>query len=450
MPPPSTWAELHGARVAVWGLGVEGRATVDRLLAMGVTPQLVDDEPTVSSLRDLPVLATAAGGDVVLRQAEVVVKSPGISRYRADVVALAAAGVHVVGGVGLWLAETDPARVVGITGTKGKSTTASIVGHLLRRLGHECFVGGNLGLPPFSLEAGTDHELWVVELSSYQTTDLTSAPSVVVVTSLHPDHLNWHGGDVEQYYRDKLSVCTRPGARVTVADGTSEELRARRDQLGSNVRWVDPPADPARAWSHELGLRGAHNVRNAELARVAIAELGIDAAADDTAMAEAARGFESLPSRLTSIGTRHGIEFVDDSLSTNVLPTIAAVEAFAGRPLALIVGGYDRGIDYAELAGALVARTAPTYVIGIPDSGPRIVAAVDAAVGGTPRAALVETQVVDSLAAATTAGFHRLLADGAHGDGVVLLSPAAASFGHFGSYRERAASFHDAFAACAD
>ena len=213
------------------------------------------------------------------------------------------------------------------------------------------------------------------------------------------------------------------------------------------MRWVEPPADPAHAWSHELGLRGAHNVRNAELARVAIEELGIDAATDDAAMTQAARGFESLPSRLTSIGTLHGVEFVDDSLSTNVLPTIAAIDAFAGRPLALIVGGYDRGIDYAELAAALAARDAPTFVIGIPDSGSRIIAAVDAAAAAAGGAANVpiETLLADTLAAATQAGFRRVW-----GDGVVLLSPAAASFGHFGSYRERAASFHDAFAACAD
>jgi UDP-N-acetylmuramoylalanine--D-glutamate ligase len=444
MPRPSTWADLRDARVAVWGLGVEGRATVDRLLALGVTPQLVDDEATVTSFRELPVHATAAGGAELLRQAEVVVKGPGISRYRADVVALVDRGVHVVGGVGLWLAEVDPERVVGITGTKGKSTTASIVGHLLRRLGHDCFVGGNLGLPPFALDAGTAHDYWVVELSSYQTTDLTSAPAVVVVTSLHPDHLNWHGGDVEQYYRDKLSVCTAPGARVTVADATSAELRERRPQLGSNVHWVSAPADPALAWSHELGLRGAHNVRNAELARVALVELGIEAASDDAAMAAAARGFESLPSRLASIGTIDGVEFVDDSLSTNVLPTVVAVEAFAGRPLALIVGGYDRGIDYGELASIVNARSAPTFVIGIPDNGKRIVDAVRESAGSATESR-VETALADSLAAATQLGFGRV-----RGDGVVLLSPAAASFGRFGSYRERAASFREAFAACGE
>src|SRR5690606_25520669 len=123
-------------------------------------------------------------------------------------------------------------------------------------LGRDCFVGGNIGAPPFALDAGEQHDVWVVEVSSYQATDLTVAPPVVAVTSLNPDHLNWHADSVDRYYRDKLSLCRLPGAQVTVADGTSAELRARRDLLGPEVRWVAPPADPDHAWSRALGLRG--------------------------------------------------------------------------------------------------------------------------------------------------------------------------------------------------
>ena len=223
MPPRLGWADLRGARVAVWGLGVEGRAALERLTAMGVTPVLVDDKPPAGAHEGLPVLATGDGGLEALRRAEIVVKSPGISRYRDDVRGLVEDGVAVVGGVGLWLEDVDRDRVVLITGTKGKSTTTSIVGHLLRRLGEDCFVGGNLGSPPFALDAGAYHDRWVVELSSYQSTDLAVAPPVVAVTSLHPDHLNWHEGSVERYYRDKLSVCRLPGP--------SRSRRARSSSL---------------------------------------------------------------------------------------------------------------------------------------------------------------------------------------------------------------------------
>jgi UDP-N-acetylmuramoylalanine-D-glutamate ligase len=142
-----------------------------------------------------------------------------------------------------------------------------------------------------------------------------------------------------------------------------------------------------------------------------------------------------LPSRLTVVGTVAGIEFVDDSLSTNVLPTIAAVESFGERPLALVVGGFDRGIAYDELAQMLSTRHHPTLVIGIPDNGGDIVDVVRSAVRGPQ----VECATADSVESATATGFEWLRQRAL--TGVVLLSPAAASFGRFGNYRERSAAF---------
>ncbi len=318
------------------------------------------------------VVATEHGGIDELARCDVVVKAPGISRYRPDVVSLQIAGVPIAGGLGLWLhdraagAELD--RVVAITGTKGKSTTASVLGHLLTRLGRRTVVGGNLGTPPWDPAAPTDTERWVIEVSSYQATDLPVSPPVVAVTSLHADHLDWHG-TLDRYVADKLSVCSQPGAELTVAADTPE-LRAWVEQLGPRVEWVAAPPDGG--WAGALGLLGGHNLRNAEVARVCLEALGEPAAADPAALADLASGFAPLPSRLAVIATLDGVDFVDDSLSTNVLPTVAAVEAFADRPVALLVGGFDRGIDYAPLAAPLRARIEPTVVFTLPDNGPRI------------------------------------------------------------------------------
>ena len=128
-----------------------------------------------------------------------------------------------------------------------------------------------------------------------------------------------------------------------------------------------------------LGLPGRHNRRNALIARRCLIALGVPGAADAAALRAAAAGYQPLPSRLTPVGTVGGVTFVDDSLSTNVLPTLAALDAFPGRRIALIVGGHDRGIDYAPLAAAVVTREAPTYVLTLPDSGPRIRAQIQAA-----------------------------------------------------------------------
>ena len=216
-----SWSELRGHRVGLWGLGTEGRASLRKLRALGVEPVIVDDSPSPDPET---ILATATGGADALARCEVVVKSPGISRHRPEVAALEADGVAVVGGLGLWLEEVDRSRVVCVTGTKGKSTTTSIMAHLATGLGLATFAGGNLGLPPYDPDAPTDADLYVIETSSYQATDVASSPPIVAVTSLHPDHLDWHG-DESTYIADKLSLCTQPGARLTVADATSPLAR---------------------------------------------------------------------------------------------------------------------------------------------------------------------------------------------------------------------------------
>jgi UDP-N-acetylmuramoyl-L-alanine---L-glutamate ligase len=165
--------------------------------------------------------------------------------------------------------------------------------------------------------------------------------------------------------------------------------------------------------------------------------------ADDAWLRRAADGFTPLPSRLTTVGTVDGVTFVDDSLSTNVLPTLAALDAFPGRPVALIVGGQDRGIDYAPLGQGVRDREDPTLVLTLPDSGPRISAAFTAVGTARDRGFAGVTDCPD-LDTAVAAGFAW-----ARPDGVVLLSPAAPSFGHFRDYRDRGDQFAAAMRACA-
>jgi UDP-N-acetylmuramoyl-L-alanine---L-glutamate ligase len=198
------------------------------------------------------------------------------------------------------------------------------------------------------------------------------------------------------------------------------------------VEWVRETDEPAADWMQNLGLPGRHNRRNALIARRCLVALGVPGAGDDAALRAAAAGYRPLPSRLTPIGTVKGVTFVDDSLSTNVLPTLAALDAFPGRRIALIVGGHDRGIDYAPLAAGVLARQAPTLVLTLPDSGPRIRAAIEAASAQQP------ANVTDcpDLEAAVAAGFAW-----AQPDGVVLLSPAAPSFGRFRDYSDRSEAF---------
>jgi UDP-N-acetylmuramoyl-L-alanine---L-glutamate ligase len=464
--PRLGWSDLSGARVGIWGLGREGGASLRKLRALGVEPVLVDDSPKPGD--EQGVLATADGGLDALAACEIVIKTPGISRYRPEADHLRSAGAILVGGLGLWMQEADRNRVVCVTGTKGKSTTSSIIGHLLAGLGYKAMVGGNIGAAPYDpLQAG-EYDYWVIEVSSYTATDLASTPPVTAVTSLHPDHLPWHGG-VERYYRDKLSACAQPGAELTVANGDSGLIRDRASLLAPRIEWVSEVDEPGATWLDPLGLPGQHNRRNALIARRVLAALGNAAAdrdlaaraADDASLRQAAGGFTPLPSRLTTVGTVDGVTFVDDSLSTNVLPTLAALDAFPGRRVALIVGGQDRGIDYAPLAQAVRARKGPTLVLTLPDSGPRISAAFTASTAFTAFTAFTASTASTAAGTARDQGFAGVtdcpdldaaVAAGfewARPDGVVLLSPAAPSFGHFRDYRDRGDQFAAAMRACA-
>jgi UDP-N-acetylmuramoylalanine--D-glutamate ligase len=445
--PKLGWSDLAGARVGVWGLGKEGHASLRKLRALGVEPVLVDDNPGA----DNGVIATADGGLAALAACEVVIKTPGISPYTPEADGLRHAGVTLVGGLGLWMNEADPAKVVYVTGTKGKSTTSSIIGHLLRGFGYQALVGGNFGAAPYDPDHDNGgYDYWVIEVSSYTATDLAVTPPVTAVTSLHPDHLPWHGS-VERYYADKLSAAAQPGADLTVANGDSELLRERASLLGPKIHWVSETDDPGAAWIDHLGLPGRHNRRNALIAREVLRALGTAAsdehlrrqADDDGQLAIAAAGFTPLPSRLTPVGTVDGVTFIDDSLSTNVLPTLAALDAFPGRRVALIVGGQDRGIDYAPLARDVRGRVEPTTVLTLPDSGPRITAAFTATAtpGDGGFAGIADCKDLDDAVARAFAW--------ARPDGVVLLSPAAPSFGHFRDYRDRGDHFAAAMRALA-
>jgi UDP-N-acetylmuramoylalanine--D-glutamate ligase len=420
----SGWSGLTGQRIGVWGVGVEGTATLARLATEGLQPQAVVAREA-GSVAGHTVVPLDAGGLDLLTSCDVVLKSPGISPYDAPARAVAAAGVRLTSGLALWLEDAPRERVACITGTKGKSTTTAIAGALARGLEQRVFVGGNLGSAPWSPETA-EADWYLVETSSYQAHDVTTGPRVVAVTSLSEDHLTWHHG-YDAYVRDKLSLATRPGVEVVLAPQDDPGLAAQRALLGPRLRLV-PESRPA--WIDALRLLGRHNVRNALLAWRVLEALGVPGADDERGLAEAASTYEPLPSRLTPVGTVGGVDFVDDSLSTNTLPTLAAVEAFAGRRVALLVGGQDRGIDYTPLARGLRDRTGDLGVFTLPDNGRRISATVRAVSPG------LSVADHDSLAEAVAAAYAW-----AGPAGVVLLSPAAPSFGIFDDYAHRAEAF---------
>ncbi|HVA70294.1 MAG TPA: UDP-N-acetylmuramoyl-L-alanine--D-glutamate ligase [Acidimicrobiales bacterium] len=421
---PTGFADLAGRRVGIFGYGVEGRAAAARLADVAHLV-LVDDHPG----RGPNVLVSSEGGLDALLHCDVVLKSPGIPRRRADVVDLDLHGVAVTSALNLWLQETDRARVVALTGTKGKSTTTALTSFFLHCLGQESLRLGNIGQPPYDPSIDTSKGWLVLEVSSFQCVDLDVAPGVVVVTSLGADHLDWHGS-LAQYRDDKLSLTRAEGDHHTLVPDTAT-FHQIESELGGDLRYV---ASDTGHLAAALGLIGAHNNANVALALAAVGALtGISEDDVRDAVTAQAFTFEPLRGRLTLVASEEvdgaTLRYVDDGLATSVLPTVAALEVFGDEPVALIAGGYDRGVDYEELASVLAARTQPTTVITMGVAGRRLATALRQHRADLSRHAASMLEAVQLARASLDAG------------GVVLLSPAAPSFDAYRNWEERSDDF---------
>lgn len=442
-------SQLEGRRVALWGWGREGRAAHDairaRLPALPLTlfcgAAEADDAAALGDgqLR----IVTTVDADA-LSAFEIVVKSPGISPNKPEALAAATRGTRFIGGTALWFAEhagTDgiAAHTLCVTGTKGKSTTTSLLAHLLRAAGHRTALAGNIGLPLLEvLDPQPAPEYWAIELSSYQTGDVAASgarPDVAVVLNLFPEHLDWHGSQA-RYVEDKLALVTRAHPRVAVLNAADPQLAAL-SLPNSEIHWFNTP----QGWHlrgddlyrgdqrvmDTLPVPGRHNRSNLCAVLTALDALGIDGAA----IAHAARDFRPLPNRLQTLGERDGYTYVNDSISTTPHASLAALECFAGKPIALLVGGHDRGLEWDGFA-ARMEHEAPRVIVTMGANGPRIHALLAPLASAGGFILLAAESLPDAMAQAR-----------AHlpAPGVVLLSPGAPSYGPYRDYVARGRHF---------
>ncbi len=202
-------AELGAARVAIWGLGREGRAAIKFLRARHpkLPLLLLDDAEDAEAPREFEGIDCAFGAERIadaLGDVDVIVKSPGVSLYRGEIETARRNGAKITSLLNLWFAESIDVTTICVTGTKGKSTTASLIAHMLGKLGHRAALVGNIGVPITEVDpAAADYA--VIEVSSYQAADFDGLCDVAVLTSLFPEHLDWHR-TLEAYYRDKLNL----------------------------------------------------------------------------------------------------------------------------------------------------------------------------------------------------------------------------------------------------
>jgi UDP-N-acetylmuramoylalanine--D-glutamate ligase len=457
--PPSILDQMPGRRVVLLGLGREGLSSyafVRRRLP--TLPLLLADRTPAAQLpaavqqqrQHDPHARLVTGEDYLaaLDDAEIICRSPGIPPDLPALQAARARGALVTSNTALFLALC-PGRVVGITGTKGKSTTSALLHHLLAGGGLPARLVGNIGVPPLSvLDDAAPGDLFVAELSSYQLADLEQSPQLAVLLNIVPEHLSYHG-TFEAYVAAKANIVRHQREHDTAIYNADYPLPTRTAQQ-SRGRGVSfglegtPDYGVADGWLVERGatgeqrllpldevpLAGRFNVQNVLAACAAARQCGLV----PEAIRAAIRGFQPLEHRLEYVGTARGVRFYNDSLSTVPEAAMAAIAALAPAPVLLLAGGYERGLDYSGLARFLL-RADVRALLTFPPSGARLwqelVAASAAQPGHLPQR--VEVEAMD----AAVAQAWELARPG----DVVLLSPASASFGRFVDYRDRGTQF---------
>jgi len=446
MPNPF---ELRGKRVLVVGLARTGVATALFCAARGANVTATDARTeneigeAIAPLRTADVSLELGGHrENAFLEQDLIVPSPGVP---ADAPLLQAARAK---GVAIW-SEVELAgrflegRLIGITGSNGKTTTTSLIEYILKGAGFSTILAGNIGTPLISrVEQTTDDTIAVAELSSFQLELIeTFRPNISVFLNLTPDHLDRHH-TLEEYGRAKARIFenqTEADSAVLNADDPATTSLAptkphvfwfsRRQRVvqGAFVReneiiFRNGGEEEVVLSLQEIPLPGAHNVENV-LAAVAATRL---AGAEPMAIAKGVRSFAGVEHRLEFVAEVGGVRYYNDSKATNVDATLKALDAFPGRIL-IVLGGKDKGSDYTVLQRPLREKAILALLIGA-------------------AAEKIEKQITGSVAIERAGTIERAVEIALHavrpGD-VVLLAPACASFDQFQNYEHRGRVFKE-------
>lgn len=429
-----------GKRVLILGAGREGQgaAMYFRTVYPDIEVTIADEQKVRFALPGVTELYGKKYPET-LEEWDLVVVSPGIP----PTTPLLATARLMTNATAIFLRECL-GTVIMVTGSKGKSTTSSLMYDMLIAGGKQAHFVGNIGISSVEMLAqhNTVEDVYVVETSSYQARLLDRGPGIAVLTELFPEHIDYHGS-VEEYYRDKLRVTTMQSAlQLVIYNAASAELRQRVDQSvarqlgvpGNNVSegvqcrdemiFFDGDEIAPRS---DCKLLGEHNTKNILLAVTAAKQLRVE----NEAIAQALKTFKPLPHRLELIGTYKGVTFVNDSLATTPEATLAALKSI-DNVQTIFLGGLDRGYDFTELIVELKRREIKNIIL-FPDSGKTIREQWGEVAYGTQFFETESMREAVEFAYANTPS-----------DGVALLSCAAPSYSIFKNYEDRGDQFRAA------
>ncbi|MGI6497701.1 MAG: UDP-N-acetylmuramoyl-L-alanine--D-glutamate ligase [Oscillospiraceae bacterium] len=445
-------ASIKGKRVAVIGIGVSNTPLIRMLLRAGISVTACDKNDRIQFgdlAEELESLgATLQMGEDYLQNLnqDIVFRTPGMRPDHPALLKAAAGGSVVTSEMEVFF-DVCPCPIIAVTGSDGKTTTATIIAKLLEQAGITTYLGGNIGKPLLSQAGDMLPEDWVVlELSSFQLMSMKTSPDIAVATNLAPNHLDVHRS-MEEYIAAKENIFLHQGRNGTLVLNYDNEItRAFAKKAKGNVVFFGRKHAPKEGvflhgntifmrkgeetreilQTSRILLPGVHNIENYMAAIAAVEGL-----VPDQVIKTFAASFKGVEHRIELVRRRNGVAFYNDSIGTSPTRTIAGLHSFPDKVI-LIAGGYDKHLPFDELGKEIVAHVKVLVLNGT--TAPSIRAAVEQAPGyqtGTP-------EIIDcrNFEAAVYA------AEAAAKDGdVVLFSPACAAFDQFKNFAERGAAF---------
>lgn len=417
--------ELNGKTACMLGYGREGKAVVSALekYAPECEVTIADANASIEIPNDAHWKQLGEGWLENLHKFDVVLASPGIPPRELPT------DIAITNSTQLFLDSINQhATVIGVTGSKGKSTTASLLHAILKEAGKNALLLGNIGDAAIAhLSDVTPETIVVLEMSSYQLMRVTRSPQIAVVTSFFPEHLDYHGS-LDAYKEAKTHITKfQSKDDTTFYFGASEGAEAIASASpGTKVAYTEEDAPIA---VQDTQLIGTHNLFNIAGAAAVCRHLGVT----DEVIISAAKSFRGLPHRLYDLGIHSGIHWVDDAISTTPESTIAALHALTPNVKAIIVGGQDRGNNFTQL-GAVLSSCNVEHVILMGESGPRIGDAITDARIAMHTANSMEDAVSIAKSVLKTAEIAP----------ICLLSPASPSYGMYRNFEEKGQVFQNA------
>lgn len=443
--------EIKGQSVVLVGYGREGQSTHKYLLENYPSIRIgISDQKPVEPIHGTQAeLHTGSNYLDNLHSYDTAVRSPSIPTNASELQKFRELGKWTTTETNIFFSEC-PGTIIGITGTKGKSTTASLIYEVIRSQYDDTRLVGNIGKPALdSLPGATASTIFVTELSSYQLEDIRYSPHIAVVLAITPEHIDYHG-DFETYITAKGNIIRHQTEQDIVVFNPNHETAADMALASKSQKFCfSPEKDPdIRCYVdkekvcvveengktgvimsvEEIPLMGQGNLENT-LAAVSVAFLlGIS----PKKIREAILKFKSLPNRLEFVGERSGIRFYNDSLATTPEAVIHALEALGEEVETLIAGGYDRGLNFSILARFLSQRKLKNLIL-FPDTGEKIWQAI---LDHVDKKDLPQKYEVASMEEAA-----RIALGKTTPGKICLLSPGSASFNLFQDYEDRGNQF---------